>query len=257
VVRARQRETAYGGRAARTRGRAVRFDQWRRYICWLRRLAAHSSAPSTSKDVRAYPRCLANRAISVRAARERLGNMLPRLLIGLLLMLTSLCAVVAEAEAARWKLDGNGECYWDANDDGPNQCGRLKLNGNGECYWEWNDAGADQCSPPSEQEFWNLVAFAEELAQTVTGTSIEDGIDALQLAYDMGLTDEPPDELDLMAAQQYAASAGGGGGSNNISCANKNALKTKAEKAGLTSAVAAAGVGHRLVSPLPSLGLLG
>jgi hypothetical protein len=59
----------------------------------------------------------------------------------------------------------------------------------------------------------------------------------------MGLTDEPPDDLDLMAAQQYAASAGGGGGSNNISCANKNALKTKAEKAGLTSAVAAAGVG--------------
>lgn len=28
----------------------------------------------------------------------------------------------AEAKAGRWKDDGNGGCYWDPNDDGPDQC---------------------------------------------------------------------------------------------------------------------------------------
>jgi hypothetical protein len=51
----------------------------------------------------------------------------------------------------RYKLNGNGQCYWEPNDSGPNQCspnsGRYKLDGSGNCYWDANDSGPDQCSP--------------------------------------------------------------------------------------------------------------
>jgi hypothetical protein len=51
----------------------------------------------------------------------------------------------------RYKLNGNGQCYWEPNDSGPNQCspnsGRYKLDGSGDCYWDANDSGPDQCSP--------------------------------------------------------------------------------------------------------------
>ena len=50
----------------------------------------------------------------------------------------------------RWKSDGNGGCYWDAADSGPNQCtppGRWKIGT--ECYWDANDSGPDQCTPPN------------------------------------------------------------------------------------------------------------
>lgn len=51
----------------------------------------------------------------------------------------------------RYKSDGAGGCYWDANDSGPNQCtppsGRYKYDGSGQCYWEPNDSGANQCLP--------------------------------------------------------------------------------------------------------------
>lgn len=50
----------------------------------------------------------------------------------------------------RWKLDGNGGCYWDPNDSGPDQCsptpGRWKLDANGNCYWDPNDSGPNQCN---------------------------------------------------------------------------------------------------------------
>ena len=51
----------------------------------------------------------------------------------------------------RYKLDGEGGCYWDPNDCGPNQCipctGRWKDDGNGGCYWDPNDCGPNQCNP--------------------------------------------------------------------------------------------------------------
>lgn len=55
----------------------------------------------------------------------------------------------------RWKSDGNGGCYWDAFDSGPNQCepttvGRWKSGGGGSCYFDSNDEGPDQCLPPAE-----------------------------------------------------------------------------------------------------------
>lgn len=62
-------------------------------------------------------------------------------------------ASTSDDEMGRWKLDGSGGCYWDENDDGPNQCdpnnpdGRYKLDGSGGCYWEPYDFGDDQCTP--------------------------------------------------------------------------------------------------------------
>jgi hypothetical protein len=52
----------------------------------------------------------------------------------------------------RWKSDGNGGCYWDGFDSGPDQCapttdGRWKSGGGG-CYFDPNDEGPDQCLPP-------------------------------------------------------------------------------------------------------------
>lgn len=61
-------------------------------------------------------------------------------------------AVSAEAGSGRWKGDGHGGCYWDANDDGPDQCnpdapsgGRWKVDGQGGCYWDAADNGPNQC----------------------------------------------------------------------------------------------------------------
>lgn len=90
--------------------------------------------------------------------------MVRRLLPGMFLTLMSLIGVTIAAQAAqaaptnegRWKLD-MGVCYWEANDEGPDQCdptiGRWKLDGRGNCYFA-NDPGEDQCSPtdPTESE---------------------------------------------------------------------------------------------------------
>jgi hypothetical protein len=61
------------------------------------------------------------------------------------------CSPVAATTHGRWKLDGNGGCYWLDNDDGPDQCdpyeGRWKSDGNGGCYWDGTEEGVDQCSP--------------------------------------------------------------------------------------------------------------
>jgi pimeloyl-ACP methyl ester carboxylesterase len=54
----------------------------------------------------------------------------------------------------RYKIIG-GQCVWDPNDSGPDQCsplpppGRYKFDGFGTCYWEPNDYPPDQCSPPA------------------------------------------------------------------------------------------------------------
>jgi hypothetical protein len=65
--------------------------------------------------------------------------------------------VAAKATAAttdgRWKLGGDGSCYWDPDDSGPDQCsqvvGRWKLGGDGSCYFDANDSGPNQCEPPA------------------------------------------------------------------------------------------------------------
>lgn len=56
----------------------------------------------------------------------------------------------AGALKGRYKKEG-GNCVWDANDSGPNQCeprtkGRFKKEGD-RCSWESNDSGPDQCTP--------------------------------------------------------------------------------------------------------------
>src|SRR5262245_10861897 len=56
----------------------------------------------------------------------------------------------------RWKLGGDGSCYFDPDDSGPDQCspnaGRWKLGGDGSCYWDPADSGPNQCSPPTAAE---------------------------------------------------------------------------------------------------------
>lgn len=70
-----------------------------------------------------------------------------------LLLAPAVRGASTDDELGRWKLDGNGGCYWDENDDGPDQCdpnnpdGRYKLDGNGGCYWDPYDFGDDQCTP--------------------------------------------------------------------------------------------------------------
>jgi hypothetical protein len=56
----------------------------------------------------------------------------------------------ASAQEGRWK-QGEGECYFDPTDSGPDQCdptpGRWKSDGNGGCYFDEFDGGPDQCTP--------------------------------------------------------------------------------------------------------------
>jgi hypothetical protein len=92
--------------------------------------------------------------------------MLQRLLAGVLttLALAVLVTAVTHASDGRWKVDGNGGCYWDANDSGPDQCeatlGRWKVDGNGGCYWDATDSGPDQCAPQATAE--SEVASSED-----------------------------------------------------------------------------------------------
>jgi hypothetical protein len=61
---------------------------------------------------------------------------------------------IVSAEQGRWKVDADGNCVFDANDDGPDQClpanppGRWKVGSDGACYFEQNDIGPNQCEPP-------------------------------------------------------------------------------------------------------------
>lgn len=71
------------------------------------------------------------------------------------LLLAALSLTVTDAATApegRWKLAGDGTCYLDRNDSGPDQCfsfpGRWKLGGDGSCYWDDDDSGPNQCVPP-------------------------------------------------------------------------------------------------------------
>ena len=59
----------------------------------------------------------------------------------------------ATTQDGRWKLGGDGSCYFDPDDSGPDQCspnpGRWKLGGDGNCYWDPADSGPNQCTPPA------------------------------------------------------------------------------------------------------------
>jgi hypothetical protein len=61
-----------------------------------------------------------------------------------------------QSPTGRYRYDGNGDCYWDSTDSGPDQCstpppptGRFKWDANGNCTWDPNDSGPDQCTPTS------------------------------------------------------------------------------------------------------------
>jgi hypothetical protein len=61
--------------------------------------------------------------------------------------------VPGTAAQGRWKVGDSGLCYFDANDEGPDQCvhGRWKLAIEGDpssCYFDGSDIGPDQCSDP-------------------------------------------------------------------------------------------------------------
>ncbi len=86
-----------------------------------------------------------------------------------LLLYTRLQGPPPPPPTGRWKLGGDGSCYWDPNDIGPDQCspptGRWKLGGDGSCYWDPNDSGPDQCvptvaAPANEQTSVPAVAVA-------------------------------------------------------------------------------------------------
>jgi hypothetical protein len=68
-----------------------------------------------------------------------------------------LTAAALGAADGRWKLDSSGNCVYDENDSGPDQCtptqhaGRWKLDVSGACYFDANDSGPDQCQLPPGQ----------------------------------------------------------------------------------------------------------
>jgi hypothetical protein len=74
----------------------------------------------------------------------------------LVLALVGSASTYAAQQSGRFKDDGNGGCFFDPNDDGPDQCfpvapqqaaGRFKDDGNGGCFFDPNDDGPDQCTP--------------------------------------------------------------------------------------------------------------
>jgi hypothetical protein len=86
-------------------------------------------------------------------------------------------------ETGRWKEDGEGGCYWDANDDGDDQCsptvGRWKISGS-DCYWDANDSGPNQCEPPPPPSGPAPVCYFND--QPDTCATVQDGEDAMALA---------------------------------------------------------------------------
>jgi hypothetical protein len=67
-------------------------------------------------------------------------------------------SVYVAPPTGRYKYNGSGQCYWEPNDSGPNQCtppppptGRYKLDGQGHCYWDPYDSGPNQCTPLSQE----------------------------------------------------------------------------------------------------------
>ena len=90
-------------------------------------------------------------------------------------------AVVNGAASGRWKLDGNGGCYWDAYDNGGDQCsppppsGRWKLDGNGGCYWDQWDSGPDQCQGGVIVSARNATRSARPVRANVAERKLDEG----------------------------------------------------------------------------------
>jgi hypothetical protein len=153
-------------------------------------------------------------------------------------IMSGLCSPDASAATGRYKVDGNGGCYWDATDTGPDQCsptsGRYKVDGAGTCYWDANDTGPDQCVPAIDQAHYDsLVNFATAVHASVSGTTPQDGEAALQLAYEYGLVPEPPGNMTpvvFAAVNGYSMRTGG-----TLTCPEKAKLRQRAEKAALWS----------------------
>jgi hypothetical protein len=68
--------------------------------------------------------------------------------IGMSLSLAAVLIVSVHGADGRWKMGPDG-CYFDANDEGPNQCtrGRWRADSYGGCYFDALDSGPDQCAP--------------------------------------------------------------------------------------------------------------
>ena len=90
--------------------------------------------------------------------RKHLRNAIPTALVGMALLVTVPVPAGADTEG-RWKLNGNGGCYFDSADEGANQCdpttmppqsGRWKIDGSGGCTLDPNDSGPDQCTPTGQ-----------------------------------------------------------------------------------------------------------
>jgi hypothetical protein len=100
------------------------------------------------------------------------------------LLVFVLTATVASASTGtgRWKGDGNGGCYWDANDDGPDQCdpnapvhgGRWKVDGNHNCYWEPNDDGPNQCEQRAAFEEVQTITTAMSASMADVCNDVDD-----------------------------------------------------------------------------------
>lgn len=77
--------------------------------------------------------------------------MMRRVILGICvtLCLATAASTPANGQEGRWKVDGDGNCYFDANDEGPNQCsaGRWKVDSEGGCTFDAADSGPDQCQP--------------------------------------------------------------------------------------------------------------
>jgi hypothetical protein len=100
------------------------------------------------------------------------------LLLVLVVGLVAATSAVSGFEG-RWKLAGDGSCYWDANDSGPDQCppttptGRWKLGSDDSCVWDASDSGPDQCTPPAdsptaERRADSMDEFMESLSSPTT-----------------------------------------------------------------------------------------
>ena len=75
---------------------------------------------------------------------------------GVIALCLLVLAVGLSGQDGRWKLGGDGSCYFDASDSGPNQCepsrstpgqqsaGRWKLGESDTCYFDSNDSGPDR-----------------------------------------------------------------------------------------------------------------
>jgi hypothetical protein len=72
-----------------------------------------------------------------------------RLLLGvwMTLVLGLVASVPGMAADGRWK-QGDSGCYFDPDDEGPDQCtrGRWKIGAEGSCYFDGFDSGPDQCA---------------------------------------------------------------------------------------------------------------